>query len=117
MFTKKAQLKFWHILVLIGFLFLILLVSFLMSDLTIRNIEDFELGSLENRVIYLGEGEICGISNSECSPSFVCQRSEGFANTGGVCVRAAGAGPYQINPIKPDFNNESYNNWDESDFE
>ena len=117
MFSKLGELKFSYILVSVGVLFLFLFLFFILSDFSIKNIEDFELNSLENRVIYLGEGEICGISNSECSPSFVCQRSEGFANTGGVCVLAAGAGPYQINPIKPDFNNESYNNWDESDFE
>jgi hypothetical protein len=91
-------MEFWKIIVgaAVGFgLFLLILMNLNISLLSVGEIES---KGLEEKIIYLGEGDICGVLNSKCKLGLICESELGSDFLGGKCVRPNILGPFPINP-------------------
>ena len=117
MIDKLGEIKFWQIMVTIGILFSLFLFFFTNSDISLTSISDTEIGGLDQKTLYLGEGEPCGISSVECRPGLICESVVESSISGGICVRPDFDGPLNIRPDIPEYNGSKDNNWDEFDLE
>jgi hypothetical protein len=103
-------MEFWKIIVgaVVGFgLFLLIIMNL---NISLSSVADIKSKGLEEKIIYLGEGDICGVLNSVCKPGLVCVSELESDFSGGMCVRPNISGPFPINPETPKFNESNYDN-------
>ena len=96
--NKVGEVEFWKIMVGVGVFFIISLIIFLSLDISLTTTNDIRATALDDTVIFLGEGELCGVLNSECKTGLICEKTEGFEQNGGVCVKVGIDGPFDPRP-------------------
>jgi hypothetical protein len=91
-------MEFWKIIVGAAVGVGLSLLILMNLNISLSSVGEIESKGLEERIIYLGEGDICGVLNLECRPGLICESEVESDFSGGVCVRPNISGPFPINP-------------------
>jgi hypothetical protein len=110
-------MAFWKIITGVGIVFLLSLLFFINSDFSITGVDDAKISGLDQKTLYLGEGEPCGVSSVECRPGLICESVIESTISGGICVKPDFDGPFDINPEIPEYDESKENNWNEYDLD
>ena len=92
-------------------------IIFLNLDISLGGVSDAQISGLDQKTLYLGVGEPCGVSSVECRPGLICESVIESSISGGICVKPDFEGPSNIRPDIPRYDESQENNWDESDLE
>ncbi len=117
MTNKLGEVEFWKIMVTVGVLFSLFLFIFTTSDISLSSVSDAQISGLDQKTLYLGEGEPCGVSNVECRPGLICESAIESTISGGICVKPDFDGPSDIRPEIPEYDESKDNNWNDLDLE
>lgn len=115
MLNKLGEIEFWKIIVGVGVFFSLFLLFFVNSDISFSSVKDAETVGLDQKTLYLGEGELCGVANTECRPGLICESEFESSVSGGICVKLNVSGPSDIRPEIPEYDESKETNWDSSD--
>ena len=102
---------FWKIITGVGVIFFISLLYIINSDISFTSISDTHITGLDQKTLYLGENEPCGVSSVECRPGLICESVLESTISGGVCKKPDFDGPFDIRPEIPKYDNSKEFNY------